>query len=402
MTAHVMVITQSQPYPTDPRVRAEVESMIAAGYTVTVIAPTGYHPEPWHETIGGVDVHRYAVVRSSGGLIGYVREYAGAVVRLSRLIRQVERRRPADFVFVCSPPDFLVLLALPLARRGAAIVFDDRELSPELFEVKFGRRWPFHPLLVRAERFAFRHSDAILVTNSSYVDNVCVRAGVEPERVFVVGNGPDPRRVFPVGPRPELRRGHDHLVLWLGAMSQQDGVHHLVDVADEMVNQRGRADVAFALVGPGDARQPLMAEVHRRGLAAAVDLPGPVDDDLVRAYLSTADVCVGVDECNTMNDRAEMRKVLEYMAMGRAVVQFPVAEMCRVCGDATVYARNADAADMADRIEELLDDPQLRAAVGVRGRRRLQERRMLWPDQAPSLLAALDAADDRRRQRQRQ
>jgi len=397
VNAHVLVITQSQPYPTDPRVRAEVEALAAAGYAVTVLAPTGYHPEPPQEVVGGVAVHRYTVARSSGGVAGYVREYTGAALRLARLIRQVERRRPVDVVFVCSPPDFLVLLARRLARRGAAVVFDDRELSPELFAVKFGRRWPFHPLLVRAERLAFRHSDAILVTNPSYVDNVSVRAGVEAERVFVVGNGPDPRRIFPVEPRPELRRGRDHLVLWMGAMSQQDGLGHLVDVADELVNRRGRTDVAFAVVGPGDARAPLEAEIRRRGLAGVVDLPGPVGDDLVRAYLSTADVCVGVDESNPMNDRAEMRKVLEYMAMGRAVVQFPVAEMQRVCGDATVYARHADAADMAERIAELLDDAPLRAAVGARGRRRLEEQHRLWPDQVPALLAAVDAALGRRR-----
>ena len=59
--------------------------------------------------------------------------------------------------------------------------------------------------------------------------------------------------------------------------------------------------------------------------------------------MSTADVCVGVDERNAMNDRAAMRKVLEYLALGKAVVQFPLAEMQRLCGDATVYARNGDA-----------------------------------------------------------
>jgi glycosyltransferase involved in cell wall biosynthesis len=158
--------------------------------------------------------------------------------------------------------------------------------------------------------------------------------------------------------------------------------------------------VSFALVGPGDIHEELRAEVSRRGLDGVVELPGRGGDDLVRAYLSTADVCVNTAQPNPMNDRAAMRKVLEYLAVGRAVVQFPLAEMRRLCGDTTLYARPGDAHDLADRIAELLDDPALRDRLGAAGRARVHDG-LMWSHQVAALQAALELACTRGRGRGR-
>lgn len=395
MKPHVLVVLENQPYPFDPRLRAQVDALMSAGYTVTVAGPTGFDSQELAETVEGVRVVRYVAPPGGRGLLGYVREYGVSMLRLGRLVRRVQREAPVHVVLVCNPPDLLILLALPLARQGAGIVFDNRELSPELFEAKFGRRGFVYRVLLWAEAFAFRRADAVILPSPSYTpERLRERQGTRMAPLFVVGNGPDPARIFSVPPRPELRRGREHLVAWVGGMSSQDGLHHLIDVADELVNKRGRRDVAFAIVGPGDVGEDLKAEIARRRLEGSVELPGRVEDDLVRAYMATADVCVGVDERNSMNDRLAMRKVLEYMAMGRPVVQFPLAEMRRLCRDATVYARNGDASDMADRIDELLNDPVGRDRIGAAARRRLEDSHLMWPDQVPSLLAAFRAAQE--------
>jgi glycosyltransferase involved in cell wall biosynthesis len=400
MGRHVLFLTENQPYPYDPRVRGQVAALADAGYDVTVAGPTGDGFELAEETASaGVAIRRFRAPRPGRGPAGYVGEYGLSLVRLGRVTRQVRRRHPVDVVFVCSPPDLLMALALPFARRGAGVVFDNRELSPELFESKFGRRGLPYGALLLAERFAFRHADSVLVTNGSYADNASRRGGIDQDRVFVVGNGPDPSRIFPVAPRPELRRGRAHLVLWMGAMSTQEGLERLLEAADELVNARGRSDVTFAIVGPGDVHDELRGEIDRRRLGGVVELPGRVDDELVRAYMATADVCVGVDVRSAMNDRAAMRKVFEYMAMGRPVVQFPLGEMQRLCGDSTVYARNGDPRDLARRIEALLDAPEERARLGRAAQARLSDERLTWPDQVPALLDAVSAAVERSRER---
>lgn len=388
MSKHVLILMEGLPYPFDPRVRAQVQALTDANYRVTVVGPTGYGFEAPAETLDGVRVLRYRTPPGGRGALGYLREYATAWQRLARLAHRIAREDSVDLVLVCNPPDSLMTIAVSLARKGARILLDYREISPELFEAKFERRGPLYRLLLACERYAFGHCDAVITVSEPCAEIARTRGRVPPQRIFHVGNGPDPRRIFTVPSRPELRRGRDHLVLWLGAMSSQEGLERLIDVAEHIVCERGRRDVSFALVGPGDAHDDLRREVRRRGLQEFVLVSEPVEDDLVRAYLSTADVCVGVDVRNSMNDRAAMRKVFEYMAVGRPVVQFPLAEMRRICGNATLYAHDGDTIDFADTVCTLLDDSSLRERLGHAARERAHSG-LMWPQQVPAFLQAV-------------
>jgi glycosyltransferase involved in cell wall biosynthesis len=391
MSRHALVLLEALPYAKDPRVRAQSATLRDLGWTVSVACPAAPGAEPSARSDGdGIRVVEFRSPPDGFGAAGYAVEYALALARLARVMRAVHRERPVDLVLVCTPPDLLVALTRPLARSGTAVLFDYREISPELFEAKFGRRGVAYRALLAAERYALRHADAVTTVSEPCAALARQRGAVDPARVFLVGNGPDASRVHPVSPRPALRRGRRHLVLWLGVMSRQEGLGRVLDVAERTVRTHRRGDVHFALVGDGEARDGLVQQVVRRGLEDVVELPGAVGDDLVRAYVSTADVCLGVDERNAMNDRAAMRKVLEYMALGKPVVQFPLTEMRRLCGSASVYARDRDAADMADRVLELLDDPQRRRSLGVAARRRAEG--LMWSAQVPAFEAAVDAA----------
>jgi glycosyltransferase involved in cell wall biosynthesis len=391
MRSHVLVLFEGMSYPSDTRLRPQVATLLEAGYEVTVIAPTGDGYDRLDETVGGARVRRFRPAPGGQGSLGYVREYAVALLRIARLARRTHREHPVDVVFISNPPDLLVLSALPIVRRGARVVYDARELSPELFEAKFHRRGLFHRLLIGAERFALRRADAVIVVSEPFADVLHARTGVARDRIFLVTNGPDPGRIYPVEPRPDLRRGREHLVLWLGVMSRQEGLERLVEAADEIAHGAGRRDVTFALVGPGDAHDDLRAEVRRRHLEDVVYISEGVGDDMVRAYLSTADICVGVDECVGMNELTVMQKIVEYMAVGRPVVQFPLKEMRRICGDSAVYARDADARDLGEKILALLDDPERRRRLGASARARAHDG-LMWPQQEPALLEAVSTA----------
>ncbi|GAC1439827.1 MAG: glycosyltransferase family 4 protein [Solirubrobacteraceae bacterium] len=391
--AHVAIALENEPYPYDRRVRQEAETLRDAGHRVTVCGPTGFGHDALEEDVDGIRALRYRAPAGGQGAAGYVREYTLSLAHLGQLLRRVHRARPVDAVIACSPPDLLVLAARSLRRQGAALLFDHHDLSPELFVEKFDRRGPLHRALLAAERFALRSADVVLTTNDSYAQVARERGGVAAERIFVVRNGPDPARIHPVQADPALRRGRKHLVCWVGLMSSQEGLEVLIDAAAVLVRADAREDVGFAIVGPGDARASLERRVAERGLEDHMHFPGRVDDELLRRYMATADVCVSVDAPSPMNHASTMTKVIEYMVMGRPIVQFALRETERVCGDSTLYARAGDSRDLASRIAELLEDPARAAELGHRARERALAG-LLWPQQAPVLLEALDAALD--------
>jgi len=91
-----------------------------------------------------------------------------------------------------------------------------------------------------------------------------------------------------------------------------------------------------------------------------------------------------------MNDISTMNKVMEYMALGKPIVQFDLNEGRFSAQRASAYARRNDALDLAAKIAELLDDPGRRADMGAFGRRRV-ENELEWRHEAPKLIAAYEA-----------
>ena len=105
------------------------------------------------------------------------------------------------------------------------------------------------------------------------------------------------------------------------------------------------------------------------GVADYVTFTGRVPDAEMLAMLNTADVCVNPDIANDMNDISTMNKIMEYMALGKPIVQFDLAEGRFSAQKASLYARRNDPQDFARKILELLQSPEASRA-GVRVEKR--------------------------------
>jgi glycosyltransferase involved in cell wall biosynthesis len=133
-----------------------------------------------------------------------------------------------------------------------------------------------------------------------------------------------------------------------------------------------------------------------KGLEDIVNFTGRVPDEQLLEILSTADVCVNPDKPCEMNDISTMIKIMEYMALGKPIVQFDLREGRFSAQDAAVYAdiRN-QVADFAAKIVWLLDNPDERKRMGEFGRRRV-EKELAWEYSVPNLLAAYERALSKR------
>ena len=77
------------------------------------------------------------------------------------------------------------------------------------------------------------------------------------------------------------------------------------------------------------------------------------------------------------------------MGLGKPVVQYDLAEGRVSAQAASLYAKENDEVDLADKIIFLLDDKELRNKMGSFGRERVVNE-LQWKYEEPKLLAAYD------------
>ena len=386
----VLFLVENLPSPFDRRVWQEATALANAGYTVSIICPTGKGCEKHFEEIDGIAIHRYELAVEADGALGYLVEYSLALFWTFLLSWRVLFTRGFDVIHACNPPDLFFLIGGFFKLLGKKFVFDHHDINPELYEAKFGRRDLFWKLMLWLERLTFRVADVSIATNHSYRRIAIERGGMDPDKVFVVRSGPSLERMKIVPPVAALKKGRRYLVGYVGVMGKQEGIDFLLRAAAHLVHGLGRTDVHFGLVGGGTSLDEMKALAHQLGVAEYVSFAGRVSDGALLAMLNTADVCVNPDVANEMNDISTMNKVMEYMALGKPIVQFDLNEGRFSAQRASVYARRNDALDLAAKIVELLDDPARRADMAAFGRRRV-ENELEWRHEAPKLIAAYEA-----------
>ena len=211
------------------------------------------------------------------------------------------------------------------------------------------------------------------------------------EDVLVVRNGPDLNTFHTVSPNPALKAGRKYLVGYVGTISIQEGMDILLDVA-EHIKKLPRCDVYFICVGGGPGLAGLQQMVRDKNLGDIVRLTGRISDSELMEVLSTADVCVNPDKPCQMNDLSTMIKIMEYMALGKPIVQFDLKEGRYSAQEASLYSSNENqVADFAEKILWLLDHPDDRQRMGDFGRARVQ-RELAWEHSVASLLSAYERA----------
>jgi glycosyltransferase involved in cell wall biosynthesis len=385
----VLIIVENLPCPFDRRVWQEARTLASAGYVVSIICPKAPGYEKSFERIDGIDIHRHRLPTEADGVLGYALEYSVALAMEFWLSLKVLFGRGFDVIHACNPPDTIFMIGAFFKLFGKKYVFDHHDINPELYEAKFGKRGFGRRLLVALERMSFGTADMVISTNESYRQIAIERGGKNPEDVFVVRSGPDLTRIKQVAPNPALKKGRRYLVGYVGVMGKQEGIDLLLQAVQLIVYQLKRTDIQFGLVGFG-TELPAMRELAKElGVADYVTFTGRAADSELLEMLNTADICVNPDRANDMNDRSTMNKIMEYMAVGKPVVQFDLTEGRISAGDASWYARPNDVADLAQKMISLLADEDQRMRMGAIGRERI-ERVLSWQHEAPRLLAAYD------------
>ena len=380
----ILIIVENLPVPFDTRVWQEATTLAGNGYTVSVICPRGRGYDREEEFLDGVHIFRHDLPVEGNGAIGYLKEYSTALREETRLARKIYKEIGFDVIQGCNPPDNIYMVAKKFKKYGVKYVFDHHDICPELFEAKFGHAGgPLYRSQLFLERQTYKHCAFAFVTNESYKKIAIERGGMDPEKVMVLRSGPKLERMKIQPPTESIRRGYKYMVGYLGVIGQQEGMEYLLEAA-RIIKQRGYS-VFWGVVGGGPHLENIKKQAHEMQLDDCVEFTGRVSDEKMLAYLNTADVCVNCDRYNSMNDKSTMNKILEYMALAKPIVQFDMTEGRYSAQEASLYAQNNDAEDMANKILELLDDPERRRQMGEYGYRRVVDE-LSWEHTSRALI----------------
>jgi glycosyltransferase involved in cell wall biosynthesis len=386
----VLIIVQNLPVPFDRRVWLECQALVAAGYRVSVVCPKGAG-DPAYQVIDNVQVYKYRPYAPGGSKVGFITEYVYSFLATAWLTLKARRSGRFTVMQACNPPDIFWPIALALrAVDRTKFVFDHHDLCPELYQSRFpdGSKLQYQALRAM-ERRTHRTANHVISTNASYRDIAISRSGKSPSDVTIVRTGPDPQRLRRGPADPAQRRGRKFLAAYIGVMGPQDGVDIVVRAASVVVNELGRDDIAFTLIGSGDCFDELVALRDELGLAGHVEFTGRAPDDLVISVLSTADVGLSPDPKNPLNDLSTMNKTMEYMAFELPVIAFDLRETRVSAGDAGVYVTPNEVREYAAAIVTLMDDEPERARLGKLGRARV-EQELAWAHQERAYLGVYE------------
>ena len=382
----VLIIVENLPVPFDTRVWQEATTLAANGYTVSVISPKGKGYTAEKEMIDGVHVYRHDLPAEGNGAIGYLREYSTALKEEIRLAKKVYKEVGFDVIHGCNPPDDIYLVAKHFKKYGVKYVFDHHDICPELFEAKFGHTsGPLYFSQIFMERQTYKTCTFAFVTNESYRKIAIERGKMDPKKVIVLRSGPKLERMKIQPPVESIKRGKKYMVGYLGVIGQQEGIEYILEAAKYCKEDLKRNDIFWGIVGGGPHVAALKAQCTQMRLDDCVEFTGRVPDQQLLDYLNTADVCVNSDTYNSMNDKSTMNKILEYMALAKPIVQFELTEGHYSAQEASLYAEQNNAKDMADKIIYLLENPEVRKKMGEFGRNRVVNE-LSWEHTSKALL----------------
>lgn len=386
----VLMIVENNPVPSDRRVWQEATALHDAGYEVSIISPRHARSPQLTETIDGIRITRHPRVMEAAKSWQYLIEYTNALFWELVLGLWEVLRRGVDVVHIANPPDAVFLLAPIFRLGGAKVVFDQHDLSPEIYEAKYGRRGRTWQALLATERLSHQAADIVITPNESMRQLVIGRGGKKPDDVFVVRNGPDlDRFAGRADPGALSSSRRVQTVCYVGIIGEQEGLDSYLKVIDNIVNSQGRTETRFLIVGDGSGLSALKAGAREKGLSDHIEFTGFLRGDDLIAALASSDVCVVPEPVTPLTEHSTLIKTMEYMAMGKPVVQYDLPEGRVTSGDTSLYAARNDEGDLADKIVLLLDNPEVGARLGAEAAQRARDV-LAWPHQIPGLLTAYD------------
>ena len=279
-----------------------------------------------------------------------------------------------DYLLVESPPLFLGLSGIWLSRmKRARMIFNVSDLWPES-AAQLG--------VLRRESNVFRasllleklcYNRAWLVTGQSRSILADIERRFPARPTFHLSNGVDTNKFCPSrqtdGARATLSDYAACVVLYAGLHGLAQGLEQILEAADLL---RDRTEVRFILIGDGPKKSHLTNYARERNLSNVTFLdPRPASE--IPPLLAAADIVLV--PLKQYIPGAVPSKLYEAMASARPVILIAGGEAAEIVDryKVGIVVRPGQIHELANAIQRLYSDSQLRCTFGENGRRAAEQ-----------------------------
>ncbi len=357
-------------YEFDIRVRRKAEALVAAGYSVDVLALRSPRGRKTY-TLNGVRVYTLSLGKQRGSLARYAFEYVAFFLwALFWVTIRMPRNRYA-VIDVNTLPDFLDFAAVFAKWMGAKVILDMHEITPEFYMSKYGMKKDSRVirLLEWIEKISFGFADHVITINEPIQDLLASR-GLPLAKSTVITNAADDARFISYSKAPAADAAAvpgTFVMMYHGTLTRTYGL----DIAIEAfaLAHEAMPGGEFWILGSGPEIGHLKDLVKQRGLASKVKLLGVVPPADIPAWVSKCDMGILPMRRDVFLEFASPNKLAEYIIMGKPVV-VPRLKATRhyFTEDALAYCEPNDTSDMAKQMVRVYRDRGLRDHLAARAK----------------------------------
>jgi len=367
----VCILVQNY-YEIDIRVRRKAEALVAAGYTVDVLALASFYSKSKSYTLNGVNVYTLSLGKKRGSLGRYAFEYLAfflwSFVKLS--VRMGERRY--SVIDVNNLPDFLVFAGAYAKLRGAKIVFDMHEITPEFYISKFGIKENSRlvRLLKWVEKASFNFADHVITINEP-INKLLESRGLSVSKTTVVINAVDESMFASAASAPAASDAtiaqEKFIMMYHGTLTHMYGLDIAIEAFGKVHKEMPGADLW--ILGNGPEKASLECLSKKLGLDGTVKFIGNVLPQEVPQWLKRCDVGVLATRRDIFLEFSFSNKLSEYIIMGKPVISSRLRTIRHYFDDeALAFFEPDNPSDLAKQMVRMFSNPGLRARLAERAK----------------------------------
>lgn len=280
--------------------------------------------------------------------------------------------RSCDMVIVGFPGHTIMPLAWLLARvTGKKIIFD---AFVSLYDSMILDRKIHSPKSIKALKYwlidwlACSLADAILLDTFEHIKYFVQTFKIKKEKFYRFPVGCDDTIVQL---QQKSQRLNEFIVHFHGTYIPVQGIPHIV----EAVKILEREDIIFNIIGRLSTYNEAL-DLAKRLQVKNINFIDYLPYDQLIKRISDADVCLGMFGNRGKTKRTGAFKIVEAMAMKKAVITADTPAMREFFADRVhiLYCKIADSKDLAEKILELKNNPKLREKIAEGGYKIFLER----------------------------